>query len=75
VWSSGSRAIDTLPAWNLFGPEARAAYRDALQVDDAAWERGKGWALQGVYGIVYYRNTNRELAANQIRAIEAVLSG
>jgi aminoglycoside phosphotransferase (APT) family kinase protein len=70
----GDPAIDTLPAWSLYGPEARAVYRDALRVDDATWERGKGWVLQGVYGIVYYRDTNPVLATEQIRAIEAVLS-
>jgi hypothetical protein len=30
--------------------------------------------LQGVYGIVYYRETNPVLAADLIRGIEAVLS-
>jgi aminoglycoside phosphotransferase (APT) family kinase protein len=70
----GDPAIDTLPAWSLFGPDEREVYRDALDVDDATWERGKGWVLQGVYGIVYYRDTNPVLVADQIRRIEAVLS-
>ena len=71
----GDPAIDTIVAWSLFDAEARAAYRDALGCDDAEWERGKGWVLQGVYGIVYYRDTNPGLVAAQIRGIEAVLSG
>ena len=61
-------------AWSLFPPDARQAYRDALGVDDATWERGKGWVLTGVFGIPYYRDTNPVLVANVIRAIEAVLA-
>jgi len=54
----GDPAIETIVAWSLFPPDARAAYRDALGVDDATWERGKGWVLTGVGGIPYYRDTN-----------------
>lgn len=28
------------------GQAARQVFRDALTVDDAAWSRGRGWALQ-----------------------------
>jgi aminoglycoside phosphotransferase (APT) family kinase protein len=70
----GDPAIDTIAAWSLFDADARAAYREALGCDDAAWERGKGWVLQGVGGITYYRETNPVLAADKIRSIEAVLS-
>jgi aminoglycoside phosphotransferase (APT) family kinase protein len=70
----GDPAIDTMVAWSLFDADARAAYREALGCDDAEWERGKGWVLQGVYGIVYYRATNPGLVAAQVRAIKAVLS-
>jgi aminoglycoside phosphotransferase (APT) family kinase protein len=70
----GDPAIDTIIAWSLFPPAARDAYHEALGVDDATWERGKGWVLTGVYGIPYYRDTNPALVANAIRGIEAVLS-
>ena len=70
----GDPSIETIIAWSLFSPEARAAYRDALGFDDATWERGKGWVLTGVFGIPYYRDTNPELVANAIRGIEAVLA-
>lgn len=69
----GDPAIETVVAWSLFPPDARAAYRDALDVDDATWERGKGWALTGVFGIPYYRDTNPVLVADKVAAIEAVL--
>jgi hypothetical protein len=32
-------------AWTLFSGESRRAFRDALGIDDATWERGRGWAL------------------------------
>jgi aminoglycoside phosphotransferase (APT) family kinase protein len=70
----GDPAIDMLAAWSLFPPAAREAYREALQVDDATWARGKGWVLTGVYGIPYYRDTNPTLVEDKVRAIEAVLA-
>jgi aminoglycoside phosphotransferase (APT) family kinase protein len=70
----GDPAIETIVAWSLFPPDARQAYRDALDVDDATWERGKGWVLTGAFGIPYYRDTNPELVNDKIRAIEAVLA-
>jgi aminoglycoside phosphotransferase (APT) family kinase protein len=71
----GDPAIDTIVAWSLFDTDAREVYREALGCDDATWERGKGWVLQGVAGVPYYRDTNPVLVADKIRAIEAVLSG
>ncbi len=70
----GDPAIDSIIAWNLFPPDARQTYREALEVDDATWARGKGWVLTGVYGIPYYRETNPLLVADKIRGIEAVLA-
>jgi aminoglycoside phosphotransferase (APT) family kinase protein len=70
----GDPAIDTIIAWSLFPPDARLAYRDALGVDDAAWERGKGWVLTGIFGLLSYRETNPVLAANKLEAIKAVLA-
>jgi aminoglycoside phosphotransferase (APT) family kinase protein len=70
----GDPAIEMEPAWSLFPPDARQAYRDAIGVDDATWERGKGWVLTGAFGIPYYRDTNPVLVASKIRGIEAVLA-
>jgi hypothetical protein len=53
---------------------ARDAYREALGIDDATWERGKGWVLTGVSGIPYYRDTNPVLVADKITAINEVLA-
>lgn len=70
----GDPAIETIIAWSHFSGAARDAYRDALDIDDDSWMRGKGWVLTGVYGIPYYRDTNPVLVQVQVRAIEAVLA-
>jgi aminoglycoside phosphotransferase (APT) family kinase protein len=70
----GDPAIEMIVAWSLFPRDARAAYREALGVDDATWQRGKGWVLTGIFGIPYYRDTNPTLVADKVRAIEAVLA-
>jgi aminoglycoside phosphotransferase (APT) family kinase protein len=70
----GDPAIEMTVAWNLLPAGARDAYRDALDVEDAMWERGKGWVLTGVVGIPYYRDTNPLLVADKVRGINAVLA-
>lgn len=50
---------DLMIAWGLFSGESRDAFRAALQIDDATWARGRGWALsQALIFIPYYLNTN-----------------
>jgi aminoglycoside phosphotransferase (APT) family kinase protein len=70
----GDPAIESIVAWSLFPRAARDAYREALGIDDATWERGKGWVLTGVFGIPYYRDTNPVLVADKITAIHEVLA-
>jgi aminoglycoside phosphotransferase (APT) family kinase protein len=70
----GDPAIESIVAWSLFPRHARDAYREALGIDDATWERGKGWVLTGVSGIPYYRETNPVLVADKITAINEVLA-
>jgi aminoglycoside phosphotransferase (APT) family kinase protein len=41
----GDPACDLQPAWNVFAGESRTRYRAELQVDDASWLCGRGWAL------------------------------
>lgn len=71
----GDPACDLMPAWNLFSGESRALFRAALKVDDATWERGRGWALwQALVFIPYYFHTNPIGVANARRAVEEILS-
>jgi aminoglycoside phosphotransferase (APT) family kinase protein len=67
-------ALDLQPAWNLFTPTARAAYRDALACDEDEWERGKGWALAQAIGCLwYYRETNPVMSRTAHRTLQALL--
>ncbi|MFI6420207.1 aminoglycoside phosphotransferase family protein [Streptomyces sp. NPDC050842] len=60
----GDPACDTMPAWTLLTAETRPLFREAAQVDDATWDRGRGWALcWGLVTEAYYRVTNPVLAA------------
>ena len=72
----GDPAVELLPAWNLFSGESRQAYRNALAVDDATWERGRGWALSvALIALPYYRRTNPVLVEASHRTISEILSG
>jgi aminoglycoside phosphotransferase (APT) family kinase protein len=77
-WSAlgvGDPAGDFSVAWNLFGPDARAEYRAATQVDDATWARGRAWALiEGVFALSYYRGKNDVIADAGRRVLDAVLA-
>jgi aminoglycoside phosphotransferase (APT) family kinase protein len=71
----GDPACDLIVAWNLLPTEARNLYRDALQVDDAAWARGRGRALSmALIQLPYYKDTNPGMAANARHVIKEVLA-
>ena len=71
----GDPACDLIVAWNLFSAESRHIFRNALQVDDATWARGRGWALSiGLIALPYYWTTNPELARINRYAIDEVLA-
>jgi aminoglycoside phosphotransferase (APT) family kinase protein len=71
----GDPAVDVMPAWFVFGAEGREAFRAELDVDDATWMRGRGWALSvGLIALPYYRETNAVFAGVARRAIAEVLA-
>lgn len=61
-WGSagvGDPACDVMVAWKLHSRAARDAFRDALPVDDATWERARGWVVsQAVAALAYYTSEN-----------------
>jgi aminoglycoside phosphotransferase (APT) family kinase protein len=70
----GDPAVDLMPAWNLLPPAARQTYRRELGTGDAAWERGRGWALvQAVGALHYYVETNPAMAEMARRTLDALL--
>lgn len=71
----GDPATDVIPAWAVFGPAGRAAFRDALGVDDATWHRARGIALaQAAALIPYYSVSNPAFAALGRRTVEQVIA-
>jgi len=74
--SIGDPAADLVPAWAVFEPGARDAFRAAMDVDDAAWERGRGWAFEMAIGALhYYEHTNPVFFTQASRTIERLLEG
>ena len=41
----GDPACDLVMAWTFFDDESRSVFRDALNLDERTWDRGRGWAL------------------------------
>ncbi len=71
----GDPACELIVAWNLLSAQTRDVFRSALQVDDATWARGRGWALSvGLIALPYYHITNPVLAGIARRAIAEVLA-
>jgi aminoglycoside phosphotransferase (APT) family kinase protein len=71
----GDPACDLLPAWNVFAGDSRARFRAELEVDDASWLRGRGWALcQAVVALPYYWETNPGMVGQASRALAHVLA-
>lgn len=63
--ATGDPACDLMVAWNLVPASSRQIVRAGVQVDDATWERGRGWALsKGLIALPYYKDTNPVMANN-----------
>lgn len=73
--AAGDPAYDLIPAWSLFDTDTRPTFRAAAGLDDAAWVRGRGWALStAVTALTYYRDTNAEFAGVSRRILRAVFA-
>ncbi|GAC1577600.1 MAG: aminoglycoside phosphotransferase family protein [Ktedonobacteraceae bacterium] len=71
----GDPACDLIVAWNFLSAETRDVFRTVLQVDDATWARGRGWALSvGLIALPYYQRTNPVLASISRHTIDEVLA-
>jgi aminoglycoside phosphotransferase (APT) family kinase protein len=78
-WGSmgvGDPACDVMVAWKLHSNVARDAFREALPVDDATWERARGWVLsQAVAALAYYSPESNPTLYHEAGAwLELVLS-
>jgi aminoglycoside phosphotransferase (APT) family kinase protein len=56
---------------NRLPEDVRDLFRATLEVDDATWARGRGWALTiALIQLPCYRDTNPALAANASDGVE-----
>jgi aminoglycoside phosphotransferase (APT) family kinase protein len=70
----GDPACDLIPAWAVLPRRSRRRFRDAADVDDATWGRGRGWALSiALIALPYYVETNPPFAALARHMIREVL--
>lgn len=70
----GDPAADVIAAWSVFAGSARDVFRERLQVDEAMWRRGRGWALEvGLRVIPYYATSNPACSAMALRMVNRVL--
>ena len=71
----GDPACDLQPAWNVFAGDSRQRFRTELEVDDASWVRGRGWALfQAVSALPYYWDTNPGMIRQASHALSEILA-
>ncbi|MEU3778305.1 aminoglycoside phosphotransferase family protein [Streptomyces sp. NPDC032472] len=71
----GDPAVDLITAWYVVPREARDTFRAAARADDAAWARGRGWALSvALMEADYYGETNPAMAATARYVIGEVLA-
>ena len=67
-------ARDVIPAWSVLSAGGRRVFREALAVDDAMWNRGRGWALSiAVIILPYYRHTHPAFVALATRMVDEIL--
>jgi aminoglycoside phosphotransferase (APT) family kinase protein len=70
----GDLSVDLMPAWDFLPAGPRDTFRRELAVDEAAWTRGRGWALwQAIVALPYYAETNEVMAETALHTLAALL--
>jgi len=71
----GDPACDLVAAWTIFDAGSADAFRKRLQLDDAAWQRARGWALWKALITLVDELAADATAADRTRAlIERIIS-
>ncbi|MEO3891285.1 aminoglycoside phosphotransferase family protein [Nonomuraea sp. B5E05] len=71
----GDPACDLAVAWTLLTAEGRQAFRERLSVGEAAWARGRGWALWKTLATYAYTvGDDDEEAASARRVLDEIFS-
>jgi len=73
---AGDPAQDFDPAWAVLDQTGTIAFRENLDIDEASWLRGRGFALeQAIGGVIYYTPRRHPLAEVMQRMLDRLLSG
>ncbi|WP_339073006.1 aminoglycoside phosphotransferase family protein [Sinorhizobium meliloti] len=71
----GDPACDLSISWTMFDETSRAAFRDALPLDEETWARGRGWTLwKALIVAAEMPGTDRLEIEKSRRVIDALLS-
>ena len=70
----GDPTVDLVLAWEILDPPARETLRRQLDVTDAAWLRGRAWALSLTLMIWYYWTTMPDRRASRMAVVRNVLA-
>ena len=71
----GDPACDVKVAWAVLDAETRPSFRELLEIDDATWVRGRGWALsQAMIALPYYLHTYPVIVQEAWRWLGEVLA-
>jgi aminoglycoside phosphotransferase (APT) family kinase protein len=71
----GDPACDLAIAWTLFEGQSRDAFQKSLSLDDATWERGRGWVLWKAMIIAAGISTSNAFEAQHpLRIIDEVIA-
>jgi aminoglycoside phosphotransferase (APT) family kinase protein len=77
-WGStcvGDPACDVKVAWAVLDAETRPVFRELLEIDEATWARGRGWALsQAMIALPYYLHTYPVIVEQAWRWLGEVLA-
>ncbi len=73
---AGDPAQDLDPAWSVLDEAGAAAFREALDVDEASWLRARGFALeQAIGGVIHYAPRRHPLGSVMQRTLDRLLAG
>jgi aminoglycoside phosphotransferase (APT) family kinase protein len=71
----GDPSSDLILAWNVLDKESRVVFRHALNLDDATWQRGRGWVLwKALIVLAAERDRNGKMAEWSRRTIREVFA-
>jgi aminoglycoside phosphotransferase (APT) family kinase protein len=71
----GDPACDVKVAWTVLDAHTRPIFRELLEIDDATWARGRGWALShALIALPYYLHTYPVIVQEAWRWLDEALA-